>query len=277
MHTRFEAGLYRDWGRLLKRALTIHALLSHSGDSLRFRIARRIWHQRRSNNVPTHGCDFHCSDCDGQLLFISAEPLTSVTIIRLSKIGLSDDTIIQFIDQEVRSYQVSADDIDALRKASVSDRVISALLKHSMSGPSDRKNPSPPTRLILAEGTRIRLRLMDSVQSARARTGDRVEFEITNDVGSGGLIVLHRGDIAVGSVKRAEPKKWFGRGATIEISVEYVRLPNGDRVHLVGRSYSAGPGRPPFFMPMHGYDTEIPGGTEVDAYVSEDMPLDSPR
>jgi hypothetical protein len=207
------------------------------------------------------------------------ELVTNGITLRICKLGVTDDTAVRLIDQQGGNYALCAmspDDIGSLRRAGVPDRMISAFLKHSPSRTSDKANPGPPNRAVLAEGTRIRLRLRDSVRSSRARVGDRVEFEVINDVQSAGLIVLHRGAVAVGAVKRAEPKYWFGRGGKLELEVEYAKLPNGDRVALVGRSDSSGPGRSPLFLLAQGQDAEIAGGAEVDAYVKEDVELDTP-
>lgn len=59
--------------------------------------------------------------------------------------GLSDDIIVSTINSESGTYATSADDLIALKKAGVSDRVISAIIsKASGAAPSPVIQPAAP-------------------------------------------------------------------------------------------------------------------------------------
>jgi hypothetical protein len=53
------------------------------------------------------------------------------TIIRMSKAGLGDDVLLQTIQLQPGRYDTNPDDLIALRKAGVSDRVIAAMQAHA--------------------------------------------------------------------------------------------------------------------------------------------------
>ncbi|HLM99861.1 MAG TPA: hypothetical protein VK335_11290 [Bryobacteraceae bacterium] len=56
------------------------------------------------------------------------EPLTNDTIVKLVKAGISDDTIVGMVYQQVGKYALSADDVAALKTAGVSERIIAAMV-----------------------------------------------------------------------------------------------------------------------------------------------------
>src|SRR5258708_5560189 len=61
--------------------------------------------------------------------------------------------------------------------------------------------------LVLQDGTPVRLRTNRTSSSADARTGDRLDFEVLEDVRVNGVIVIAKGGTAIGTVTAAEAKR----------------------------------------------------------------------
>jgi hypothetical protein len=81
-------------------------------------------------------------------------PLTNNTVMVMTKAGLSQDVIVSSINSHEGSFKTEPDDLVALKKAGVGDKVIAAMLAKSqqkpkdLTGASDSLNahpPSPPT------------------------------------------------------------------------------------------------------------------------------------
>ena len=56
------------------------------------------------------------------------ESLTNETFLKLVKAGIGEDTIVGMINQQPGKYGLSADDIIALKRAGVSDRIMAAMI-----------------------------------------------------------------------------------------------------------------------------------------------------
>ena len=90
-------------------------------------------------------------------------PLTNNTVIVMTKAGLSQDVIISSINSHEASFKTEPDDLVALKKAGVGDKVIAAMLAMSQQKPkdltvaSDSLNAHPsnppivPTGIVAAE------------------------------------------------------------------------------------------------------------------------------
>ncbi|MGO8734940.1 MAG: hypothetical protein ACLQVM_19350 [Terriglobia bacterium] len=62
------------------------------------------------------------------------QPLTNESIMRLVKIGFSDETIISMVEHEPGNYSLGAEAVIALKKAGVSEKIIRAMLSKSAGG-----------------------------------------------------------------------------------------------------------------------------------------------
>jgi len=114
---------------------------------------------------------------------------------------------------------------------------------------------------------------------------------VLEDVKVDDVTVVARGATAIGSVTRAEAKKRMARGGKLDLTIDYVRVVNGDKVALRAVKETSGGGHTgamtgaivatslvlwpaaPFFLFMHGKDTTIPKGTEITAYVNGEVKL----
>jgi hypothetical protein len=161
--------------------------------------------------------------------------------------------------------------------------------KPSTLAPSTSK---PPLAFGLAEDTPVKIRLARTMSSADAKAGEKVDFEVLEDVKIGDVIVIQHGAMAIGTVTEAHPKRRMGRAGKLNINIDYVQLVSGEKAPL--RAVKGGSGgnhtgamtgamvatgilffpAAPFFLFMHGKDITIPKGTEVPAYIGGDTPLD---
>jgi hypothetical protein len=207
---------------------------------------------------------------------------------------MSEDVIVGMVNGQLGKYSTDTDSVIALKQAGVSDKVIAALVGKSASPPPVAPTAArvPVAELILHDGTPVRLRLNRNLSSADAKTGDTVDFEVLEDATIDDAVVVARGATAIGTITQAEHKKRMARGGKLDVTIDYVRLVNGDKVALRGVRETSGGGHTggmtagivvtalvvwpaaPFFLFMHGKDSTIPKGTEITAYTDGEVKLD---
>jgi hypothetical protein len=144
---------------------------------------------------------------------------------------------------------------------------------------------------ILHEGTPVRMRIGRTVSSADAHSGETVDFETLDDVKVADTIVIPKGSTAIGTITEAVPKRRMARGGKLNMNIDYVRLPSGEKLPLRGVQDVKGGGHTgamtgamvatgivffpaaPLFLFMHGKDITIPKGHEVTVYTNTDLDL----
>jgi len=149
--------------------------------------------------------------------------------------------------------------------------------------------PKPNT---LMDGTAIKLRLTETLTSAKAKVGQSVSFEVVDDVAVLGVPVIAKGAQALATVTIAETKKSMGRGGKLDVNIDSVRMIDGEKAALKATEGGKGGGHTgamtagmvgtalvffpaaPLLLFIHGKDITIPKGTEVTAFVSGDMHLE---
>jgi hypothetical protein len=138
----------------------------------------------------------------------------------------------------------------------------------------------------------VTLRLGRSLSSADAHAGDRVDFEVAEEISVNRIVVIPKDSPASGTVIAAHKKRRMGRAGKLDVSIDSVQLADGEKVTLravkesqggshtgimaggmVATSLIVWPAAPVFLL-MHGKDVTIPKGTEVTAYISGDVKLD---
>ena len=162
----------------------------------------------------------------------------------------------------------------------------------STSYPQPTATSPPSNKFVLDDGTPIKLRLDRNLSSADAKTGDNIDFEVLEEVKVNDIVVIPKGNLAIGTVTDAEHKKRMARGGKLDIEIDYVKLADGEKAAIRAVKETKGGGHvgamtgaivatslvvwpaAPFFLFMHGKDTTIPKGTEITAYVNGNMPLD---
>lgn len=154
--------------------------------------------------------------------------------------------------------------------------------------------PAParaPLAFGLTEDTPVRMKLTRTMSSSDAKTDEKVDFEVLEDIKVGDVVVVKQGAMAIATVTEAQPKRRMGRAGKLNMNIDYVQLVDGEKASL--RAVKGGSGgshtgamtgaivatsilffpAAPFFLFMHGKDITIPKGTEITAYVAADTPL----
>ena len=80
---------------------------------------------------------------------------------------------------------------------------------------SAQETTAIPLRLIIPDQTPVKLQLAESVSSAHARLGDRLDFIVTRDVNIEGFTVITAGTVASGSVTGVRGKGFWESEATL--------------------------------------------------------------
>jgi hypothetical protein len=227
----------------------------------------------------------------------SAETFNNDSVLKLVKAGMSEDVILSMVSNQPGQYTLSTDNLIALKQAGVSDKIIAAMVNRNSGGGARpttvAQTVAPSTETItLHDATPVRLRLTRNLSSADAKTGDTADFEVLDDVKVDDVLVIARGATAIATVTQAQAKRRMARGGKLDITIDYVRLMNGDKVALRAVKETSGGGHTgamtgaivatslvllpaaPFFLFMHGKDTTIPKGTEITAYVNGEIKLD---
>ena len=136
----------------------------------------------------------------------------------------------------------------------------------------------------------VALRLKQALSSETARVNDRVEFEVMEDVGAAGTVVIPKGSSAWGRVVDAAPVGRLMRSGRLAVDIESVSLAGGASVRLraaaaahpgVAKSHeiaSDGLGALPalpFTMFKYGKAIQIPAGKLVTVYTAAPVALGS--
>jgi hypothetical protein len=187
-------------------------------------------------------------------------------------------------------YALSSDDVIALKKAGVSDKILAAMIGHS-----GTPKGTAPTPLALRDGTPIRLRLARDLTFTNIKPGEMVDFEILDDLRIDGLLVMLHGVRTTATVVQAEPRSRTLRRGKLGVSLAALPLLNGDRapiraLHEVpgathggvsrnGGGSAANIVRPtaPSWLFEYGTGEVFPEGTGITVYIDGDMQLNPAR
>ena len=138
------------------------------------------------------------------------------------------------------------------------------------------QQPTPRT-IKIPDATPLRLSLMDRLNSATNEVDDPIDFEVTEDVKVGDVVVFPRGTPARGHVVAVEPKGRMGRAGRLNFSVDNVKASDGTNVRLRATSLRKGEEKSGLLSPlsliMGGKDVNIPKGTYFNAYVDGDRDI----
>jgi len=144
-------------------------------------------------------------------------------------------------------------------------------------------------KMKLEEGAQVRLKLMESINSSTAQTGQVISFEVLDNVKVGEAIVIAEGSSAWGTIVEAEGRKSMGRGGKLAYRLDYVKAVDGSKIPLRATGVNQGKGRgaatgaavaasavlfwpaAPFFLfGMKGKNVEVPRGHHAQAFVDGD-------
>jgi hypothetical protein len=142
------------------------------------------------------------------------------------------------------------------------------------------------TKLLLEDGTPIRLRLKRDLSSAVAKPGDNIDFVVSEEVKVGEVVVIPKGNPAVGTVTAAQSARRMARGGKLNIEIDYVRLADGEKATLRAVEETNGESHVGVMIALvilggavhlfeEGEDSMIPRDTEITAFVNGTMHLES--
>jgi hypothetical protein len=144
----------------------------------------------------------------------------------------------------------------------------------------------------LEDGTKVQLILGRELSSGKESTGNRVDFEVSEDIRVNDVIVIPKGSLAYGTITEAQERRRLGRAGKLNVRIEEVRLADGSRAKLRAVQESKGKGRQglmtaaiigtgilffpaaPVFLFMRGKDVVIAKGTPVVSYVDGNTELE---
>lgn len=148
----------------------------------------------------------------------SSEPLNGDSVLRLTKAGFSDDFIADLIMQQPTKFTVSGSRIVELKDAGVSERILAMMVNES--GARD-----------LPAGTQISVRLIDSIDSEKDKSGDEFRASLADPITIGDEVVVPKG--ADARVRLTEDKKSGKFTGKAELTVQLLSVTvNGKTVPI---------------------------------------------
>jgi hypothetical protein len=144
--------------------------------------------------------------------------------------------------------------------------------------------PAAAAKLILKEGTDVKLKFSDDLSSKTANEGDPVNLVLDEDLKVGDVVVVKAGAKATGTITNAKKAGMMGKAGELNMRLEHLKA--GDqRVRLRGSKGKEGEGKVgtavaltvlfgPIGLIKHGKNVDVKAGTPLAAYVDEDIPLD---
>ncbi|HEX9222572.1 MAG TPA: hypothetical protein VF860_04520 [Candidatus Acidoferrales bacterium] len=141
----------------------------------------------------------------------------------------------------------------------------------------------PPAKLILKEGTDVKLKFAQDLSSKTATDDDPVNLVLDEDLKVGDATVCKAGAKAVGTVTHAKKAGMMGKGGELNLRLEYL-LVGDTRMRLRGTKGKEGEGKVgtavaltvlfgPIGLIKHGKNVEVKQGTPLLAYVDQDFTI----
>ena len=148
--------------------------------------------------------------------------------------------------------------------------------------------------IAIPDGTKLRIRLDQTISSATADEGQTVELIVTEPVKVGDFTVITEGARVTGTVTEAQEKRRMGRAGKLDFSIDRVRAVDGEWIPLrytlnkrSGESHAVRTGvitagvaavfwpAAPVILLMKGKDTTINKGVIFDAFTDQNHILTS--
>jgi hypothetical protein len=139
----------------------------------------------------------------------------------------------------------------------------------------------PLAKLILKEGTDVKLKFAQDLSSKTAVDDDPVNLVLDEDLKVGDVTVCKAGAKAVGTVTHAKKAGMMGKGGELNLRLEYL-LVGDTRMRLRRTKGKEGEGKVgaavaltvlfgPIGLIKHGKNVEVKQGTPLLAYVDQDF------
>ncbi len=149
-------------------------------------------------------------------------------------------------------------------------------------------------QVTVPDGTRLRVRLDQSVSSATADQGQAVELSVTEAVKVADQVVIPEGARVTGTITEAQERRHMGRAGKLDFSIDRVRAIDGEWIPLrytvnkkSGGSHAVSTGvltagaavlfwpAAPAFLLIKGKDVTLNKGMVFDTFTDQDHSLSS--
>src|SRR5712692_2285587 len=139
----------------------------------------------------------------------------------------------------------------------------------------------PPAKVILKEGTDVKLKFAQDLSSKTAADDDPVNLVLDEDLKVGDVTGCKAGGKALGIMTHAKRAGMMGEGGELNLRLEYL-LVGDTRMRLRGTKGKEGEGKVgtavaltvlfgPIGLIKHGKNVEVKQGTPLLAYVDQDF------
>jgi hypothetical protein len=143
--------------------------------------------------------------------------------------------------------------------------------------------PAASGKLVLKEGSEVKLKFADNLSSKTATEGDPVNLILDEDIKIGDAIVAKAGCKAVGTITNSKKAGMMGKAGELNMRIEHLTV-GDERVKLRGSKGKEGQGKEgtavaltvlfgPIGLIKHGKNVEVKAGTPLTAYVDNDVAL----
>jgi len=151
----------------------------------------------------------------------------------------------------------------------------------SSAAPQQPQAADASAKLVLKEGTDVKLKFAQDLSSKTAAEDDPVNLVLDEDLKVGDVVVAKAGAKALGTVTHVKKAGMMGKAGELNMRLEYV-LVGDSRMKLRGTKGKEGQGKEgaavaltvlfgPIGLIKHGKNVEIKEGTPLSAYVDQDF------
>ncbi len=166
-------------------------------------------------------------------------------------------------------------------KDKVDKKAVAKAAAESLARPMAPVTASQPEgKIMLPEGTRVKLVLLDELKSNKMDKGDVVHYALLEDLkGPNGVILIPKGTSATGVITKAKGAGGLGRKGSLEFTADAITTATQGKVAL--RSSQAADGKSngaavvalsllisPLALFMKGKNISIAPGEIIEAYIS---------
>ena len=145
----------------------------------------------------------------------------------------------------------------------------------------------PNAKLVLKEGTDVKLKFAQDLSSKTSNDDDPVNLVLDEDLKVGDTTVCKAGSKAVGTITHAKKAGMMGKGGELNMRLEYLIVAD-TRMRLRGTKGKEGEGKVgtavaltvlfgPIGLIKHGKNVEVKQGTPILAYVDQDFTVPPPK
>ena len=143
--------------------------------------------------------------------------------------------------------------------------------------------PASTDKLVLKDGSDVRLKFAEAVSSKTATEGDTINLLLDEDLKVGNVVVAKAGSKAVGTVTHAKKAGMMGKAGELNMRLEYLKV-GDDRVKIRGSKGKEGEGKEgtavaltvlfgPIGLIKHGKNVDVKEGTPLTAFLDQDYTI----